>query len=56
VTSVGTVSDAELAATVVAAVTEKRWAIAEVLAAEVQRRQRERTPGNVIPIERAKRS
>jgi hypothetical protein len=51
VTSPGTVSDAELAAAVVAAVAEKRWAIAEVLAAEVQRRQRERMPDNVVPID-----
>lgn len=47
----GAISDAELAAAVAAAVTEKRWAIAEVLAAEVQRRQRERTPSNVVAID-----
>jgi len=51
VTGSGAISDAEFAAAVAAAVTAKRWAIAEVLAAEVQRRQQERTPSNVVPID-----
>lgn len=38
-----------IAAAVAAAVVEKRWAIAEVLATEVQRRRRERTLSNVVP-------
>jgi hypothetical protein len=54
-TSPGAVSHAELADAVVAAVSEKRWAIAESLAAEMQRRKRDRTPINVVPLERAKR-
>jgi hypothetical protein len=55
VTDSGAISDAKLAAAVVAAVSEKRWAIAESLVAEMQRRRQEQTPGNIFPIERAKR-
>src|SRR5258708_6014677 len=50
VTVLGALSDADLTAGLVAAVAEKRWAIAEVLAAGVQQRQRAKKLRNVVPI------
>jgi hypothetical protein len=54
-TNRGAESDADLAAAIVSAVAEKRWAVAEVLAAEVQRREREQTPRNLFPIDSGRR-